>query len=76
MKTMNQVTDVETADSNWKGLYKIGGATALIIVGLYLIETIGFVAMGPPPATVDAWFTLFQNHGLLIALRLIQLGSR
>ncbi len=65
MEIMNQVTDTETADSNWKDLYKIGGAAALTIVVLYMIETIGFVAMGPPPATVDAWFTLFQNHGLL-----------
>jgi hypothetical protein len=34
-------------------------------VVLYVIETIGVGAMGPPPATVDDWFTLFRNHGLL-----------
>ncbi len=55
----------ETPSAGWKSLYTVGGAGAIAIVVLYVIEVIGFVAMGPPPATVDAWFTLFRNHGLL-----------
>ncbi len=62
---VNQTAIAETPSAGWKSLYKVGGAGAIAIVVLYVIEVIGFVAMGPPPATVDAWFTLFRNHGLL-----------
>ena len=55
----------ETADSTWKGLYRVGGAAALIMVVLYTIQIIVFVAWGPPPSTVISWFTLFQNNRLL-----------
>ena len=62
---VSQTAITETPNVDWKSLYKVGGAAAIAIVVLYVIEVIGFVAMGPPPATVDAWFTLFRNHGLL-----------
>jgi hypothetical protein len=55
----------ETPSAGWNRFYKLGGAAAIAIVVLYVIETIGVGAMGPPPATVDDWFTLFRNHGLL-----------
>jgi len=55
----------ETADSAWKSLYRVGGTAALIIVVLYAIQIIVFVAWGPPPSTVIGWFTLFQNNRLL-----------
>ena len=32
---MNQVTDAETADSAWKGLYRVGATTALIMVVVF-----------------------------------------
>ena len=55
----------ETADSAWKSLYRVGGTAALIIVVLYAIQIIVFVAWGPPPSTVIGWFTLYQNNRLL-----------
>jgi hypothetical protein len=58
------VADAETADSHWKNLYRVGGTAALIIVVLYLIQIIIFIAW-PPPSTVIGWFTLFQNNWLL-----------
>ena len=61
---MNQVTDSENADSRWKGLYKVGGAAALITVVLIPISIIVFIAW-PPPSTVIGYFTLFQNNWLL-----------
>jgi hypothetical protein len=61
---MNQLADAETADSHWKGLYRVRGTAALIIVVLYLIQIIIFIAW-PPPSTVTGWFTLFQNNWLL-----------
>jgi hypothetical protein len=55
----------ETLDSGWKDLYRVGGAAALIIVVLYAIQIIVFLAWGPPPSTVIGWFALFQNNRLL-----------
>ena len=57
----------EIADSNWNGLYKIGGAAALICAVMYLI-TMGIYIpayrAGPPPGTVIEWYTLFQTNWL------------
>jgi hypothetical protein len=54
----------ETADSGWKGLYRVGGAAALIMAVFIPIQFIIFVVW-PPPSTVIGWFTLFQNNRLL-----------
>ena len=64
MKMTNQVTHAETTDSAWKGLYKVGGAAALIVTVLLLIEIIVFTAY-PLPSTVIGYFTLFQSNRLL-----------
>ena len=56
---MNQVTNTETTDSAYKSLYKLGGAAALIVVGLTLSEVIG-LTFYPQPGTVSDWFMLFQ----------------
>ncbi len=66
---MNQVTDSETADSPWKGLYKVGGAVALTTLVLIPTQIIIFIAW-PTPSTVDGYFTLFQNNWLLGLLNL------
>ena len=66
---MNQVIDSETADSRWKGLYKVGGMAALTTLVLIPIQIIIFIAW-PPPSTVDGYFTLFQNNWLLGLLNL------
>jgi hypothetical protein len=62
---MNQVTDAETADSAWKGLYRVGATAALIMVVVFFpIQIIAF-AMAPIPTTAIDWFTLLQNNRLL-----------
>ena len=63
----NQVTDAEIADSNWKSLYKVGAAAALIVVLVALIEIIiTFLPGGSTsPETVINWFTLFQDNWFL-----------
>jgi hypothetical protein len=60
-------SSVETADSNWQSLYKIGGTAALIAVLVGLIEiTITFLPGGnASPETIIDWFTLFQNNWFL-----------
>jgi hypothetical protein len=55
---------VESADSAWKSLYRVGGTAALIMAVFIPIQIIIFVAW-PPPSTVIGWFTLFQNNRLL-----------
>ena len=60
---------VGTGDSHWKGLYQVGGAAALIAVGLEianaLISVISSSTSASAPSTVIGWFTLLQNHRLL-----------
>jgi len=59
---MNKIGS-ETTGSTWNGLYRIGGAAALICALMYLI-TLGIYVpayrAGPPPGTVLEWLTLFQ----------------
>lgn len=61
---MNQVIDSETADSRWKGLYRIGGAAALIAAVLLATEIIVFTVW-PQPTTVTDYFALFQTSRLI-----------
>jgi len=70
---LNQVTDAETADSRWKGLYKVGGVAALIIAVLLLCEIIVF-SVWPQPNTVMGYFELFQENWLVGLLDLDLLG--
>ena len=91
---MNQGIHAETTDSTWKaplrfplygeaGLYKVGGAAALIAALLFrrnlgaefsLLRMIGVIGVGPETAPSSAmdWFTLFQNNRL-IGLTLFEL---
>ena len=60
-------SSAEIEDSAWKGLYRVGGAAALIIVVMYLIAMVIYIPayrVGPPPSTIIEWFTLFQNNWL------------
>ncbi len=56
-------------DSNWKSLYKVGGAAALVAVLVGLSEIIiTFLpggGMSSGIVTVVDWFTLFQNNWFL-----------
>jgi hypothetical protein len=66
------MTQPETTDSAWKGLYRIGGAAILIAVVIFRrnfgAEMMGFRGFGifgvpatPPSSAID-WFTLLQNN--------------
>jgi hypothetical protein len=57
-------SQIETTVSPWKPLYRVGGAAALTIVGIMVIQIIVFIA-SPPPSTVLGYFTLFHKNGLL-----------
>jgi hypothetical protein len=65
---MNQVTNTETSDSNWKSLYRFGGAAALmagVIFRRNLGPEISLFSAQKQPNTIIDWFTLLQNHRLL-----------
>src|SRR4030067_386089 len=62
--TQNPPTDAGIADSNWKSLYKFGGAAALAVLVFIPIQMIVFFVW-PPPSTVMGWFTLFQGNALV-----------
>lgn len=58
-----------TTASGWKLLYRVGGAAALTIVGIMIVQIIVFIA-SPPPSAVLGYFTLFHRNGLLGLLSL------
>ena len=60
----NPLTDVETADSRWKWLYRVAGVASLISLVIIPIQVIIFI-VSPPPSTAIGWFSLFQNNKLL-----------
>ena len=73
---MNQVTRAETTDAAWKGLYRVGGAAALIAAVIFrrwlgaellLLRSIGIISFGPipEPSSVIDWFTLLQTNRLI-----------
>ena len=65
------MTSQARSDTNWKPLYKAGGAAALITAVLIPIQIIVFIAWPPPlEGTVIDWFTLFQDNRLLGLLSL------
>jgi hypothetical protein len=57
------------SNTNWKGLYRVGGVAALIQVVLMPIQIIVLFAW-PPPTTVTGYVTLFENNRLLGLLSL------
>ena len=61
---VDRVADVETADSAYTNLYRLGGAAALVVVVLMLGVVIGFTVY-PQPSTVSDWFELFQSNKVI-----------
>ncbi|MBN2116692.1 MAG: DUF4386 family protein [Anaerolineales bacterium] len=65
---MNQVASVKTAHPEWKSLYRVGGAAALI-AGVFfrrnLAAEIGLFSQQASPVTVSDWFALLQSNRLL-----------
>jgi hypothetical protein len=58
---------MDKSDSGWNSIYKVGGATALLIVLTALVEIIiTFLPGGyASPDTVSDWFMLFQHNWFL-----------
>src|SRR5688572_1262600 len=58
--------NLETAISGWTSLYKLGGTSAFLMVGIVVIQLIIFmVAPQPLDGTAIDWFVLFQTNKLI-----------
>jgi hypothetical protein len=58
--------NLETAVSGWTSLYKLGGTSALLMVGIVVIQLIIFMVAPPPlDGTAIDWFVLFQTNKLI-----------
>lgn len=65
---------LQTTDAiHWRGLYKIGGISALFIAILMIGETVVY-ALFPRPASIAEHFKLFQENKLIGLLTLDLLG--
>jgi quercetin dioxygenase-like cupin family protein len=68
MKTMDQVSNAKTSDSDWRRLYRVGGVAALVAGILFrrnLAAEIGLFSPHKSPVTVSDWFALLQSNRLL-----------
>jgi hypothetical protein len=69
MKTMNQVTNAETAESAWESLYVLGAIAALVALAGTLADIVITMIPGweasTVPATIEQWFAQFQVNPLL-----------
>lgn len=56
----------DTTDDAWKSLYRVGGASALIMAGITLTQAVAFV-ISPPPleGTASDWYALFHKSAFL-----------
>lgn len=54
----------DTVDTNWKMLYRVGGAAPLLTVALYLSEFL-FIQWEQYPTSMEDWFALLQQSKLL-----------
>lgn len=63
---MNPTANAQSSDPAWRGLYKTGGVTALVLVAIPLIQLVIFIVAPPPlEGTAAEWFTLFQQNAIL-----------
>jgi hypothetical protein len=57
---------LEIAISGWTSLYKLSGLSALLMVGIILIQLVIFmIAPQPLDGTASEWFVLFQTNKLI-----------
>ncbi len=74
---MSQITGTRDLAGNadkpgksWKGLYRVGGAAALVATLMFLGDIVILAALGPIPNTAMDWFTLLQTNRAMGILKL------
>jgi hypothetical protein len=59
-------TEHAEIDHGWKPLFKLGGVSALTMVGIIIVQMIVFMSAPPPyEGGASAWFALFQNNKII-----------
>lgn len=59
-------TEHAETEQGWKPLFKIGGVSALMMVGIIIAQMIVFMSAPPPyEGGASAWFALFQNNKII-----------
>lgn len=67
---LNQITDAEMIGSDWKGLCRLGGVAALILLLYSVVTMIVLTLLGVAPSTAAECFTMLQNNRIVGLLRL------
>jgi len=70
IKTINSDGNAEDTASAWKGLYRTGGAAALIATVLFLGDIVVLTTLGSAPSTASDWLALLQNNKVVGILQL------
>jgi hypothetical protein len=63
-KIETNIARTDPEGSGWKGLYQVAGFAAVVTAVFYPIQIAAFI-ISPPPATVAAWFQLFERSRLM-----------
>jgi len=58
----NSMTDEEAANVQWKGLYRLGGVTAMVTSVLFLSDIVVLVTGVPMPGSASELFALLQAN--------------
>jgi len=66
----NQITIAEMISSDWKGLCRLGGVAALILLLYSLVTMVVLTVFGVAPGTAAESFAMLQNNRLVGLLRL------
>jgi len=67
---LNQITDAEMIGSDWKGLCRLGGVAALILLLYSVVTMIVLTLFGAAPSTAAESFAMLQNNRIVGLLRL------
>ena len=67
---LDQITDAEMIGSDWKGLCRLGGVAALILLLYSVVTIIVLTLFGVAPSTAAECFAMLQNNRIVGLLRL------
>ncbi|MBN2676793.1 MAG: hypothetical protein JXR32_01880, partial [Anaerolineaceae bacterium] len=65
----NQISQPDIEHNGWKGVLKAGGIAAFLQLACVMITMIVIFTVGGEPASVEEYFSLFQNDRLIGLLR-------
>jgi hypothetical protein len=54
--------NVEPERTEWQGIFRAGGISALIVTAFFLIDMVVLVAFSPYPETASGWFALLNGR--------------